>query len=181
MRRSSVVAAVALVGGGASAQQAGDLMSKAINKPSIEYTFYGSGYTAKVVRDAKVAGGQAYRVDVGQKGKNAWDIGASGAMVKPIHKGDAIMVAVWLRAPKLSADKTTPVPFLGVTGPAPAFAQIATGSADVGPEWKLYNARGTAAADYAPGQATVSLHLGAAQAMIDLGPVFVLDMGGKAP
>jgi hypothetical protein len=66
-------------------------------------------------------------------------------------------------------------------GPAPAYAPIASGSADVTPEWKLFNARGVAAADVPAGQAGVTLHLAAAKAVLDLGPVFVLDLGKTGP
>jgi hypothetical protein len=178
--RTMIVAGAVLLMGVAEAQSA-NILDKAINTPSIEYSIYGPGQTAQVVRDAKVAGGQAFRVEVTAKSAQAWDVGASAPIAKPIAKGDTIMLAVWLRAPKLKPGETTPVPFLGVVGGAPAFAHIAEGHADVGPEWTLYNARGVAPQDFAAGQATVALHLGAAKATLDLGPVFVLDLGPRKP
>ncbi len=174
---SIVTMAVALAGAGAAVGQQANILDRAINTPGIAYSFYGDGQTAKVVRDAAVAGGQAYRVTIARKGATAYEIGASAPIGKAINKGDTVVMAVWLRAPKLAAGETTPVPFLGVVGPAPAYAPIASGSADVTPEWKLFNARGVAAVDVPAGQAGVTLHLAAAKAVLDLGPVFVLDLG----
>lgn len=179
MKLSSIIALILATAAGQAGAQPAGILDRAINQPGVNYSIYGSGQTAKVVRDPQVAGGQAYRVEIARKGDASYDIGASAAIVKPIRKGETIALAVWLRAPRLAVGTTTPVPFIGVVGPAPDYPQIAIGTADVGPEWKLYNARGVASADFAPGQASVALHLGAAKAVLDLGPVFVLNLGLK--
>jgi hypothetical protein len=62
-----------------------------------------------------VPGDQAMRVDVTAKGANLWDVGALSRIQKPIASGDAILVAVYLRAPKLKDGETTAIPFMGAT------------------------------------------------------------------
>lgn len=174
----AVALATAAMAGGTHAQQS-SILDRAINVPSISYKFYGTGYSAKVVKDGEVTGGQAYRVKVASSSARAWDVGASAAVTKPIHKGDLIVVAIWLRAPEIGGDTTVHIPFFGLIGPARDYGQVAEGKADVGGEWKLYNVRGVARDDYSPGQASIAIHLGASKAVLDLGPVFVLDMGRK--
>lgn len=164
----------------ATATQQIDIMSRAINTPSIGYSLYGVGYTSRVVKDATVVGGQALRVTVAQPAAHAYDVGATATLIKPIRKGDALVVAVWMRAPKVAAGESLLLPFVGLIGPAPAYAQIVAGEARAESAWALRSVRGVASQDYQPGQATVTLHLGAQKGVIDLGPVFVLDLGQKA-
>lgn len=173
-------ASVAACGTAALATQQLDIMSRAINTPSIGYNLYGTGYSAGVVKDATVVGGQALRVTVAQPAAHAYDIGATAPLTKPIRKGDALVVAVWMRAPKVAGGESLSLPFMGLIGPAPGYAQIVAGEARAESAWVLRSVRGTALQDYQPGQATVTLHLGAQKGVIDLGPVFVLDLGQKA-
>lgn len=177
----ALVLAVGLGLAAAAAAQGDDILQKAINSPSINYSFYGDGYTAKVVKDGAVPGGQAYHVDVKAKGATPYAIGAQSPIGKPIAKGDAIVLAIWARAPRANAGETVPLSFMGVVGPAPGYAAIVGGPADLTSEWKIHQVRGTASADFAPGTANVALHLAGTKATIDLGPVFVLDFGHGAP
>ena len=168
-------AAAMLAAAGVSAQQ-GDILQKAINTPSIAYSVYGPDQKTKVVK-AGVPGGQAMQIDVQAKGANAWAVGASSPIAKPIAKGDRIVLAFWARAPKLAGDATTPIAFAGITGTAAPYTQMLGGPVTVGREWKLQQVTGTAPADAAPGTVAVTLHLAADKALFELGPVFVLDLG----
>ncbi|MBM7407391.1 MULTISPECIES: hypothetical protein [Sphingomonas] len=174
------LACATLAASGGAAPQQLDIMSRAINAPSIGYGLYGTGYAAKVVKDGTVVGGQALRVTVAQPAAHAYDIGATASVTKPIRKGDALVVAVWMRAPKVAAGESLSLPFVGLIGPAPGYEQIVAGEAKAEAAWSLRSVRGTASQDYQAGQATVTLHLGAQKGVIDLGPVFVLDLGQKA-
>lgn len=174
---SAILMAVMMPAGAAIAQD-GDILKNAINTPSIAYSFYGSGQSAKIARDTTVSGGQIYRVTV-TKGKNAYDAGASFSLIKPIAKGDRIVIAFWGRAPKLADGATTPLPFAGIIGPAPGFATVIGGAVQLDKDWKLRQLSGIASGDYGAGQASVTLHLAAENAVIELGPMFVLDMGPK--
>jgi hypothetical protein len=138
----------------AVAAQNADILQKAINTPSVAYNFYGAGQTNKAVK-ADVAGGRAM----------------------PIAKGDKIVVAFWARAPKLEGDATTPIPFAGVSLAAAPYTPLVSGSAAIGREWKLHQVTGVAAADAAGGATMVALHLGAAKAVLEFGPIFVIDLG----
>lgn len=160
---------------GVSAQN-GDILQKAINTPSIAYAVYGPAQKTKVVK-AEVPGGQAMQIDVQAKGANAWTVGASSPIAKGIARGDRIVLAFWARAPKLAGDATTSITFAGITGTAAPFAQVIGGPVTVGRAWTLQQVTGVAPANAAAGTVQVTLHLAADKALLELGPVFVLDMG----
>lgn len=172
----AVAGAGAIALAGVAGAQGGDILQKAINTPAVAYSFYGAGQTSKPVK-ADVAGGQALQVTIQAPGTNVWDVGASSPIAKPIAKGDRIVVAFWARAPRLAAEATTPIPFAGVSLAAAPYTPLVTGSAAIGRDWKLHQVAGVAAADAAGGAAMVSLHLGAAKAVLEFGPIFVIDLG----
>lgn len=171
----------------ASAQQAAapaaksdpgaDIMNKAVNKPGTNWSVYGAGQTSKTLKDGGVPGGEVLRVTVAAKGANAWDVGGSSPIQKPIAAGDTILVAMYLRAPQLKEGETASIPFLGAGGAAPPYEPLARTEVTITKDWKLYYASGKAAKDIAGGTANAVVHLAADKQVIDLGPVFVLDFG----
>lgn len=175
----AVVPAIAFLVGTAPAQDATAILKYAINTPGVTYTAYGPTQTARVVKDDKVQGGQAYRVEINAKGPSPYTSGATAPLVKSIAKGDRLVIAFWARAPKVAEGKTTPIPFAGLQQSGAPYTQFVFGSADLGREWKMFEVRGVADKDYAAGQANVALHLAAEKTTIDLGPLFVLDLGPK--
>lgn len=179
MMKAITTAMAILLTAGAAATVAGqgdDILTKAINKPGANYTVVGAPQTNRWIKDGNVAGGQAMRVEVPAAGPVAYAVQAVSPLSKPIVKGHRVAVAIWARAPKLKAGETLAIPFFGVIGGAPSFTPVATGKADVGAAWKLYDATGTAPADFPVNGATIVVHLAAAKGVIDLGPVFVIDL-----
>ena len=116
------------------------------------------------------------RVSVSVKG-NPWEVGAASPMSKPIQAGDAVLVSVYLRAPQLKDGETTSVSYFGVNENSPPYTNIAKGSAEVTNQWKVYHASGIAPKAFAAEQTGVGLQLGAAQHVVDLGPVLVYNFG----
>jgi hypothetical protein len=124
-----------------------------------------------------VPGDQAMRVDVTAKGTNLWHVGALSRIQKPIASGDAILVAVYLRAPKLKDGETTAIPFMGATEAAAPCGVVVGTPVAVSNQWKLYYASGKVSRAFAAGAARVSVQLAGAKHVVELGPVFVLDFG----
>jgi len=153
------------------------LMKKGINEVGTAYTFYGSGFTQKAMKEPAVPGGRFIRVDVGNKGANPWDVGAQYAIDKPIKAGDVVFFAVFLRAPNLKDGETARVPGTGVGQAAAPYAPIATTEAHVSNQWNVYYASTKASRAWGKGEARASLHLAADKQVLDLGPLIVLDLG----
>lgn len=163
----------------ADAQDAAAILRFAVNTPGANYSAYGPTQSAKLVKDSKVQGGVAFRIEISAKGPDPFTSGATSPVSKPISKGDRVTVAFWARAPKLPEGRTTPIPFVGLQLANAPYTQFVTGSAEISREWKIYEVRGVADKNYAAGQVNVGLHLSAEKAIIDLGPIFVLDFGPK--
>tara|TARA_R110002167_G_scaffold17426_14_gene66545 strand:- start:7487 stop:8101 length:615 start_codon:yes stop_codon:yes gene_type:complete len=125
-----------------------------------------------------VTGGQAVRVAVA-RGGDPWSVGAIMTNPAAITTGDVILVAVWIRrSDSNAATSPTSLPLLMVESQTEPKTVIAR-SADVplSDSWTLVYASGTAAADYAPGQTAIILHLGREAQTLELGPALLFDMG----
>lgn len=159
----------------AVAAQADDIASKIINDPFAPQIV---GAKSSIRSDSKVQGGKALRVVVAAKGKNNWDAFASSPIQKPVKAGDKLVLAFWARLEKGEDGATTStLPFTGVQVSSPPWPSLFSEAVQIGPEWKLHQLKGKADRDYAAGTIGVSIHLANAKQTVDLGPLFVLDMG----
>ncbi|MEG3165320.1 hypothetical protein U1701_12015 [Sphingomonas sp. PB2P19] len=154
-----------------------NVLDRAVNTPGTNWSIYGAGQTSKLGTTQGVPGNQAMRVTVAAKGANAWDVGAQSPIQKAIGAGDAILVAVYLRAPQLKDGETTSIPFLGANEKAAPYAMVIGSPVIITNSWKLYYASGKTTRAFAADTANVAVHLAAAKHVVELGPVFVLDFG----
>lgn len=153
------------------------MLDKAVNAVHVtSWNVYGPNQTSTIV-DSTVQGGHAFRVDVTAPGANPWDVGVGAISTKPVKSGDVLLLAVWLRAEKPPAGAETGQANIRMQGNAAPYPDV--GGAAVTPtgDWKLYFADGIATRDYAPGELGATVQLAGAAQTIDLGPVFILDMG----
>ena len=118
-----------------------------------------------------------WRVKVGSKGANAWDVGAVSALTGPVSAGDAVMAVVYLRAPELKDGEKTSVSYFGVNEASAPYDMIARGTAEVTNQWTRFYAVGKSAKSYAAAGLNVGVHLASDKHVIDLGPVQVYDFG----
>ena len=176
-----VLAALALaVAAPAAAQEAGDdLVDKIINlPPPAAHVVNGLAAKPKVRKDESVQGGKSLRIPVPGKGADPWSVSLSNPIEKPVKAGDMLVLAFWARlekGPEGAASAT--IPYAGVQLNKEPYMAVMTEPVTVGSEWKLHEIRGKAERDYAAGELNVSLHLATAKQTIDVGPVFVLNMG----
>lgn len=177
------LAVVALALGAASSGFAqsgdGDILEKAINKPSANWIVYGPNQKTAAVKDKTVAGGGGMKVDVQKASANPWEIGAQQPITGKVSKNDVMLVAFWAKAEAVGGGAAeanlSGVRIQQATAPYDAAME---GSVKVsGAAWKMYTVPGRAAMDIPAGGANVSLHLGSAKQTVVLGPVFVLDFG----
>jgi len=154
-----------------------DANSKLVNIPGVAWNIYGPGQTNSYDDKGGPAGYPVTHVKVNQAGTNAWDAGAISPLNKPVAAGDVVFVAVYLRAPELKDGETTSLPFIGVTGSAAPYENLATGSALVTNQWKQYYAVGKAPHAFAAGGAQAAIHLASEKHVLDIGPIRVFDFG----
>jgi hypothetical protein len=163
-----------------SAPASTGLNDKMINNPLAAWNVYGPNQTSQVLDRDGPKGYPATRVTVSAKGANAWDAGSVMAIPKPIAAGDVIFIAVYLRAPDAKDGETVAMPFLGVTGSKPPYANVANDHAAITNQWAQYYAVGTAGQTFPAGGAQATVHLAGDKHVIDIGPIRVFDLGPGA-
>ena len=156
----------------AAAQE--DVLDKIINTPGSTTV---TGTKGRVRNDAGVQGGKAIRISA-RKGANVWDIAASSAIGKPVKAGDNLVLAFWARLQEgENGSASATLPYAGIQHATAPYSTVISGTPTIGPEWKLHEIRGKADKDYPAGALTATIHLASGKQVVDLGPVFVLDMG----
>lgn len=135
----------------------------------------------KLRDDKTVQGGKALRVAVSGANAQPWAVNATNPLVKPVQAGDTLMLAFWARLAKADGGATTAqVPTAAIQITKEPYTSVIGAPVTIGSEWKLHQVKGRVDKSYAPGDLSVSIHLATGRQTIDLGPVFVLDMGPDA-
>lgn len=159
------------------ASSGGSMLDRAVNDVHVNgWNIYGAGQTNQIVA-SQVQGGHAMRVDVTQAGRNPWDVGAGSVSTKPVQAGDVLLLAVWMRAERAPTGSETGRAIIRLQGNAEPYPDVV--SVPIAPtgEWKLYFADAVADRDWAAGALGATVQLAGASQTIDLGPVFIFDMG----
>lgn len=161
----------------AAAHQADDIMSKIINTPP-PAAHRVDGTKGSVRNDETVQGGKALRIAVPRKSERAWEVGVANPIQKPVKAGDNLVLAFWAKLVKGENGATSAsLPYNAVQLAADPYTPLFNQSVTIGPEWKLYEVRGKADKDYPADALNVAIHLATGKQTIDLGPIFVLNMG----
>lgn len=156
--------------------QSDTLIKKVINEPGTAYTFYGPGLSTKSMKDSDIPGGEFVRVTAA-KSKNPYDAGGGYQITKAIKAGDVIFFAIYARAPNLKNGETASMPGIGVVQDGAPYTPIAVADKQLTNQWNVYYVSGKSSTNWPRGKAHVAMQLAADNQVIDLGPVFVLDLG----
>ncbi len=161
----------------APAQQGGSMLDKAVNRVHVDgWNVYGAGQTHEIVTST-VQGGRALRVDVTAAGGNSWDVGAGSVSTRPVRSGDVLLLAVWIRTERAPADADTGTAVIRLQGNAAPYPEIISANVRPTGEWKLYFANAVLDRDWAAGALGATVQLAGAVQTIELGPVFILNLG----
>ena len=161
----------------AQEQPADDIVNRIINAPGAA-NHRVDGTKGKVRNDEAVQGGKALRIAVPGKSDQPWSISVSSSIEKPVKAGDRLVLAFWARLEKGEGGATTAVlPYNAVQLSAAPYSALFHGPATITPEWKMHEVKGRADKDYAAGTLNVAIHLATAKQTVDVGPIFVLNMG----
>ncbi|WP_374944261.1 hypothetical protein [Sphingomonas sp.] len=166
---------VALPIGGAAQGQA-SMADRIANDPRVDaLNPYGLNLPPAIRADKDVQFGKAMRMPLAGHA-DFWRIGITTPVLKPVKKGDRIVIAFWARAVKTENGAPGRIGRVQLEA-TPVVRAIFEQPFDVAPEWKMYQVKGNADRDYAPRALNAALHLDAAKQVLDIGPVFVLDYG----
>jgi hypothetical protein len=156
-----------------------DIASRIISTPvPSAYRLDGVRSGGGVRRDPAVQGGKALRVPVPGRSEQAWSVSVAVPITRAVRSGDLLVLAFWARLERGEDGATSTVlPYNAVQMSGAPYTAVFNGPVTIGPEWRLVELRGRANRDYAAGELNVSIHLATARQTVDIGPVFVLNMG----
>lgn len=157
----------------------GSIADRLVNDPHVTaLTPYGLAIAPTPRDDKDVQFGKMLRFKLSGH-PDFWRIGVITPTLKPLKKGDRIVIAFWARATGTDGGAPGKIGRVQLEE-TPVVRALFDKSFDIGPEWKMYQVAGTVERDYAPGQINAALHIDAAKQTLDIGPVFVLDYGQPA-
>lgn len=175
MSRALAVAALLLsLAAPAAAQTMAD---EIVNTPGLgAVTVTGLQQPPKVIKDAKVQGGQALRIAIPGADKDVWRISLGTPIVKAVKKGDRLVLAFYARV-EHADQPTVTLPYNAVQLSHEPWTAVFSGPVTIGPDWKMVSVTGTADRDHPANDLMVSVHLATGKQVLNVGPVFVLDLG----
>jgi hypothetical protein len=160
----------------AAAQEAGNLAERLINDPRVEALQpYGQPIPPVVRGDKGVQFGKALRVRL-KGSKDFWRVGVITPVLKPVKKGDRIVIAFWAKASGTENGAPGRIGRVQLEA-TPVVRTIFEQAFEIGPEWKMYQFEGVADRDYAPRTLNAAMHLDSAKQVLDIGPLFVVNYG----
>lgn len=152
--------------------------SEMIRYPGVDgFENYGLTKDPKVITVDRLPGGEALEVKVRKKGPQIYSAGIQAKNQLKISKGDVIFTAVWMRSTDLPdgmSETTVPIALQDASEPYDTWAiePIKVGSA-----WRLHFVYATAPQKYKKGAMTLSLQVAGEKQTLEVGPVFMLNMG----
>lgn len=175
----SLLAALSLLAAAppAAAQEGGSASDRIVNDPRVPaLTAYGLNLPPRIRDDKAVQFGKAMRVQLTGHA-DFWRVGVISPTLKPVQKGDRIVIAFWARAEKTEGGAPGIIRRAQLEATTPAIRTIFEKVFEIGPEWKMYQLAGVADRDYPAGSLNAALHLDGAKQVLDIGPIFILDYG----
>jgi hypothetical protein len=158
-----------------------DLLKKIINSPPVHrLAVIGSQQTNRVIKDATVQAGSALEVRVLSASSQPWDVAAQSDIHGVIKKGDMLIAVAWMKAAKTENGAPAPVTLRIQLASAP-YTGLEQQTFNLTNEWAQYQLKTVATDNYAKNTTNIAAQLAAAKQTIDIGPVFVLDMGPDQP
>lgn len=160
----------------ASAQ---DYSEGALNNPDAA-SLSSFGAQVSLVNDPKVPGGKALHV-IAAKGAHTWDAAVLTQLRQPVKAGDPLVFAFWARLVSGEGGAMSAVlPWNSISLGSPPWTQVLGGPVTIGPEWKLYQLRGSADRDYAAGTLNAGVQVANANQTIEFGPMYVAKQADGA-
>lgn len=151
-----------------------DLWSHVINTDSTGYwTVNPDRPRVREVDAPGIPGERAYRVR-GRAGANPWVVQANSPVQGNIAQGDLVLLLFYARAEE-PAEGGSVLPAYVQLNAAP-YTSVFNASFRIDGEWKQYCHMGVAGEAFPGGRTQVSVHLGTAEQVVDLGPVFVFTL-----
>src|SRR3954466_2661244 len=156
-----------------------DIWSKTINNDSNGvWNVQPDKPKAKYFAVDGIPGGHAFRIKA-HKGVNPWDVQASSPVSGAINPGDTVMLMYYARAAEPAPGGSSLTARLQLN--SPPWTSVLEMTSAISAEWKSYCAHRVVDSALPEKKGGVSIHLATAEQVIELGPVFVFNLGKGYP
>ena len=160
----------------AAAQASPSMADRLANDPRVDsLNVYGLRLAPDIRIDKSVQFGKSVRIPLDGH-PDFWRIGITTPLVKPVRKGDRIVIAFWARAERTQNGAPGKIGRVQLEA-TPVIRTIFEQAFDIGPDWKMYQLKGVSDRDYKPGELNAAMHLDSAKQILDVGPLFVFNYG----
>ncbi len=157
-----------------------DIVKKTINNPSVDaLVIYGVHQTNSIITDNTVTGKKARRV-VATTTPRPWEGSVQTNNTKAIKSGEEIYGVAWLKSVKTENDVPSKVSLRMQLSKEP-YTSVGAKDVTLTKEWKLYPVIGVTNRDFAVNDLSFVLQVASQNQTIDVGPVFILNMGVPKP
>ena len=154
------------------------LPGKLINNPyDIQWSTDGSDKKEAIVKSEGVPGGMAYSVRVKKAKRKPWETATRFTMTEDIAKDDVILISYWARAAKPQKGRDTGDILVALQRNIEPYDSIVEERVDLGTEWKLRYAAGTAKRDYVAEKTNLNFNLAYAKQTIEFGQFYIMNLG----
>ncbi|MEP3226145.1 MAG: hypothetical protein ABJO01_09225 [Parasphingorhabdus sp.] len=154
------------------------LPGRLINDPTVvDWTVYGNSRKPKQVSAPETPGQYAMQLKVIKKGAAKYDMGVNIPIRDAILSGHMITIAFWAKSTKADTGDGNGIVGLRINENQAPYAGFGDQDLKIGTQWKLYEAKMRATMALDAGQAVVGFQLAGAKQTIEIGQVYVLDMG----
>lgn len=151
-----------------------------INDPTVvDWVVYGNSKKPKQVAAPETPGQFAMQLKVVKKGTQKYDMGVNIPIRTGITSGNMITVAFWARAVKADTADGNGIVGVRINENKEPYDGFGDQGMKIGSEWKLYEAKMRATMTVAAGQAVAGFQLAGAKQTIEIGQVYILDMGAS--
>ncbi len=188
--RNTIIAlsAISLAAGTATAKQPNAILQAIddalpgtlINDPTVvDWVVYGNNRKPKQVAAPETPGQFAMQLKVAKKGAAKHDMGVNVPIRTGIISGNMITVAFWAKATKADTADGNGVVGVRINEDKAPYDGFGDQDMKIGTDWKLYEAKMRSTMTLGAGQAVVGFQLAGAKQTIEIGQIYVLDMGAS--
>jgi hypothetical protein len=148
-----------------------------INDPSkLDWAIFGPGVASKAIKDKTIpGGGGAIQIVSPTKAVNMYDIGANAPILTAVKPGQKLVVAFYART--IKADTPDGKAKIGLRFQKNAAPYSGFGDAvlNIGPEWDLYEVKGTSNLEIEKGLAVLNFQLSGAKQTVQIGQTIIVE------
>ncbi|MGB3722409.1 MAG: endo-1,4-beta-xylanase [Pacificimonas sp.] len=152
-----------------------------INDPyTFDWESYGDELRMRRAKAPEIPGQYAIRFTVARKGAQLYDAGSNAPITGAIAAADTIRLAMWARTITADTDDGLGRIAVRVNRDGGDYAGFGDQMLSVGAGWKLYELNAVSTLDLAAGEAVVGIQLAGAKQTVEIGQLYVMNLGTQA-